>query len=120
MIELHYAGVIANWDGKQVPAERSIRPLAKPTDGKWTERLMKTEPETAIKPLQMPPEALCRTRTDDPFMEGSGFYERSRTLSDGHESPANRGNQVSVQSPGPQVSAGNGSPRLCARSSSLR
>ena len=25
MIELHYAGVIANWDGKQVPAERSIR-----------------------------------------------------------------------------------------------
>jgi integrase len=25
MIELHYAGVIANWNGKQVPAERSIR-----------------------------------------------------------------------------------------------
>ena len=30
--------------------------------------------------------ALCRTRTDDPFltMEGSGFHGRSRTLSDGH------------------------------------
>ena len=25
MIELHYAGVIANWNGKQVPADRSIR-----------------------------------------------------------------------------------------------
>ncbi len=25
MIEQHYAGVIANWDGKQTPAERSIR-----------------------------------------------------------------------------------------------
>ena len=25
MIERHYAGVIANWDGKQTPAERSIR-----------------------------------------------------------------------------------------------
>ena len=38
--------------------------------------------------------ALCRTRTDDPFltMEGSGFYERSRTLSDGHEIPANSRN----------------------------
>jgi len=29
MIELHYAGVIANWDGKQVPAERSIRAARK-------------------------------------------------------------------------------------------
>ena len=38
--------------------------------------------------------ALCRTRTDDPFltMEGSGFYERSRTLSNGHEIPANSHN----------------------------
>ena len=25
MIEQHYAGVIANWDGKQVPAEDQIR-----------------------------------------------------------------------------------------------
>jgi integrase len=33
MIELHYAGVIANWDGKQVPAERSIR-AARQTSGR--------------------------------------------------------------------------------------
>ena len=25
MIEQHYAGVIANWDGNRIPAERSIR-----------------------------------------------------------------------------------------------
>jgi hypothetical protein len=25
MIEQHYAGVIENWDGKQVPAEHQIR-----------------------------------------------------------------------------------------------
>jgi len=38
--------------------------------------------------------ALCRTRTDDPFltMEGYGFYERSRTLSNGHEIAANSHN----------------------------
>ena len=38
--------------------------------------------------------ALCRTRTDDPFltMEGSGCFERSRTLSNGHEIPANSRN----------------------------
>ena len=29
MIEQHYAGVIANWDGRQVPAERSIRAARK-------------------------------------------------------------------------------------------
>jgi hypothetical protein len=29
MIELHYAGVIANWDGHHVPAERSIRAARK-------------------------------------------------------------------------------------------
>jgi hypothetical protein len=36
--------------------------------------------------------ALCRTRTDDPFltMEGRGCFERSRTLTSGHETPANR------------------------------
>ncbi len=33
MIEQHYAGVIANWDGKQVPAERSIR-AARQTGGR--------------------------------------------------------------------------------------
>jgi hypothetical protein len=29
MIEQHYAGVIANWDGKQRPAEASIRAARK-------------------------------------------------------------------------------------------
>ena len=29
MIELHYAGVIANWDGKQRSAEASIRAASK-------------------------------------------------------------------------------------------
>jgi hypothetical protein len=33
MIELHYAGVIANWDGKRIPAERSIR-AARQTGGR--------------------------------------------------------------------------------------
>jgi integrase len=33
MIELHYAGVIANWDGKQRPAEASIR-AARKTGGR--------------------------------------------------------------------------------------
>ncbi len=36
--------------------------------------------------------ALCRTRTDDPFltMEGRGCFERSQTRTSGHEMPANR------------------------------
>ena len=36
--------------------------------------------------------ALCRTRTDDPFltMEGRGCYDRSATLTTGHELPVNR------------------------------
>src|SRR5438270_8543880 len=36
--------------------------------------------------------ALCRTRTDDPFltMEGRRRYGRSATLTNGHEIPANR------------------------------
>jgi hypothetical protein len=29
MIEQHYAGMIANWDGKQRPAEASIRAARK-------------------------------------------------------------------------------------------
>jgi hypothetical protein len=38
MIEQHYAGVIANWDGTETPAERSIRAAreteCRKTDGK--------------------------------------------------------------------------------------
>jgi hypothetical protein len=33
MIELHYAGVIANWDGKQTPSEAYIR-AARQTSGR--------------------------------------------------------------------------------------
>jgi hypothetical protein len=55
MIELHYAGVIANWDGKQVPAERSIRAARKGNR----------------------PKALCRTRTDDPFLTMEVLYQLS-------------------------------------------
>jgi hypothetical protein len=53
MIELHYAGVIANWDGKQVPAEGSIPAARKNGGRKWTERLMSTEPQTMIKTLEI-------------------------------------------------------------------
>ncbi|MGA2929316.1 MAG: hypothetical protein ABSG43_25670, partial [Solirubrobacteraceae bacterium] len=31
MIEHHYAGVIENWDGKQVPAELQIRAARQPS-----------------------------------------------------------------------------------------
>jgi hypothetical protein len=43
MIEQHYAGVIANWDGKHVCAERSIPAARKNSGRKWTELLMSTE-----------------------------------------------------------------------------
>ncbi|MGI8711771.1 MAG: tyrosine-type recombinase/integrase [Solirubrobacteraceae bacterium] len=36
MIEQHYAGVIANWDGKQVPADRQIRAARQALDAEWT------------------------------------------------------------------------------------
>jgi hypothetical protein len=37
MLEQHYAGVIANWDRKQVPAERSIRAAHNTTGRKSSE-----------------------------------------------------------------------------------
>lgn len=36
MIEQHYAGVIANWDGNQVPADRQIRAARQFLDAEWT------------------------------------------------------------------------------------
>lgn len=36
MIERHYAGVIENWDGRQVPAEAQIRAARKGVDAQWT------------------------------------------------------------------------------------
>ena len=45
MIEQHYAGVIANWDGKQVPAEaQNPGPRVKLVDAEWT-RWPKTRPK---------------------------------------------------------------------------
>ena len=44
MIEQHYAGVIENWDGRRVPAERQIR-AARRTSG----RKMDTKPETEVR-----------------------------------------------------------------------
>lgn len=45
MIEQHYAGVIANWDGKQVPAEAYIR-AARQTSGRGVDALAKRETHT--------------------------------------------------------------------------
>jgi integrase len=42
MIEQHYAGVIANWNGKQVPAERSIR-AARQTGGRGVDATRKSK-----------------------------------------------------------------------------
>jgi hypothetical protein len=42
MIEEHHAGVIANWDGKRVPAERQIR-AARRADGLTMDSNPKTE-----------------------------------------------------------------------------
>jgi hypothetical protein len=60
MVEQHYAGVIANWDGKQRPAEASIRAArtasirahVKLVDGMWTERPMSTRPNSTTKSLE--------------------------------------------------------------------
>ena len=41
MIELHYAGVIANWDGKHIPAERSVQAACAASG-----RKMATNPKT--------------------------------------------------------------------------
>jgi hypothetical protein len=42
MIEQDYAGVIANWNGKQVPAERSIR-AARQTSGRGVDAHRKSK-----------------------------------------------------------------------------
>jgi hypothetical protein len=36
MIEQHYGGVIANWDGNQVPADQQSRPRVILLDAEWT------------------------------------------------------------------------------------
>jgi hypothetical protein len=39
MIEQHYAGVIANWDGNQVPADQQSAPRVNLMDAEWTREL---------------------------------------------------------------------------------
>ena len=46
MIEQHYAGVIENWDGRRVPAERQIR-AARRTGGRKMDAKPKTDPVSA-------------------------------------------------------------------------
>jgi hypothetical protein len=43
MIEQHYAGVIANWDGKQVAADRQIR-RARPKSGRKMDAAASSRP----------------------------------------------------------------------------
>lgn len=50
MIEQHYAGVIANWNGKQVPADRQIR-VARRAVGRGMDALQK---ERGMKDDQNP------------------------------------------------------------------
>jgi hypothetical protein len=51
MIDVHYAGVIANWDESGCRPSGQSKPLARMADGKWTERLMTTEARTTINSL---------------------------------------------------------------------
>jgi integrase len=44
MIEQHYAGVIENWDGKQVPADEQIRAARAPRPAKPTPRTARRSP----------------------------------------------------------------------------
>ena len=66
-------------------------PSGRILDAKWT-RTPAIGHHRGAKTTTNCRQALCRTRTDDPFltMEGSGLHERSRMLTGGHELPANR------------------------------
>ena len=86
MIEQHYAGVIANWDGKQRSAEASIRAARKAsiraprqTSGRGVDALgqFRRTPPPDAKSLETSRKALCRTRTDDPFLTMEVLYQLS-------------------------------------------
>jgi hypothetical protein len=67
-------------------------PPGRPTETKTSFGSSRYPPENL--PLQqVSPQALCRTRTDDPFltMEDRRRHDRSPTLTIGHEIPANGG-----------------------------
>jgi hypothetical protein len=68
MIEQHYAGVIANWDGKQAAANGPSGLLAEIMDR--TARGDQAGPD--CKSPGNAAKALCRTRTDDPFLTMEG------------------------------------------------
>jgi hypothetical protein len=48
MIEQHYAGVIANWDSKQVPADKQIR-RAHPRSGRKMDAAAVSRPTTNVR-----------------------------------------------------------------------
>jgi hypothetical protein len=77
MIEQHYAGVIADWDGNLVSADSQIR--AAHRDRREIDALGKRAESAGEENPWKSSEALCRTRTDDPFltMEVQGDDERS-------------------------------------------
>jgi hypothetical protein len=50
MIELHYAGVIANWSGKRVPSERLIRIAREKVDTEWTRSKNERDPPNDESP----------------------------------------------------------------------
>src|SRR5436305_15046563 len=76
MIELHYAGVIANWDGKQVPAESQIRAARQAVRRKIDALEDPTGAKSGKNPCKSS-EALCRTRTGDPFLTMEVLYQLS-------------------------------------------
>ena len=50
MIEVHYAGVIANWNGKRVPSERLIRIAREKVDAEWTRDKIEGDPPNDESP----------------------------------------------------------------------
>ena len=85
------------WLGRQMAVDRQSIPRRNEGTSKpcsiGVPRLPSRWPRRPKKSLLIE-QALCRTRTDDPFptMEGCGYYGRSLTVSDGHEIPTNSHN----------------------------
>jgi integrase len=77
MIEQHYAGVIENWDGKQVPAEDQIR-AARAAVGRKMDAPspLPAQPLNPDRPANTA-KADARTRTGDPFITSEVLYQLS-------------------------------------------
>jgi hypothetical protein len=67
MIDRHYAGILANWDGHAVPAERQIRD-ARALLARNGGRCRSDRGSSRIRNPCKSGEALCRTRTGDLFL----------------------------------------------------